>query len=183
MLLRVTCLFFVIVFSRVGLSEHRLFYYLPPPIFDIIKFLVPHLWVPLPFTTMEHLPASESWSIFKSWRNLLAYINYSDLFDVSGDSCCHYCFIFYRVEGASRINKPSSLFEQLEASFQDIELKRMVGMPHMVVEVLPQTIILPECAVSTARNIAQNPVEFEHVLLIVNFEVWQESSVILGNKQ
>jgi len=58
----------------------------------------------------------------------------------------------------------------------------MVGMPHMVVEVLPQTIILPECAVSTARNIAQNPVEFEHVLLIVNFEVWQESSVILGNK-
>ena len=56
-------------------------------------------------------------------------------------------------------------------------------MPHMVMEVLPQTIILPKCAVSAARNIAQNPVEFENVLLIVNFEVWQESSVILGNKQ
>ena len=56
-------------------------------------------------------------------------------------------------------------------------------MTHMVMEVLPQTIILPECTVSTARNIAQNPVEFEKVLLIVNFEVWQESSVILGNKQ
>lgn len=75
------------------------------------------------------------------------------------------------------------MFEQLEASFQYIELKRMVGMTHMVMEVLPQTIILPECTVSTARNIAQNPVEFEKVLLIVNFEVWQESSVILGNKQ
>jgi hypothetical protein len=132
---------------------------------------------------MEHLPAGETWSIFKSWRNLFAYIHYFDLFDMSSDSCCHYRFIFYRIEGASRIYEPSSVFEQLEASFQYIELKRMVGMTHMVMEVLPQTIILPKCTVSTARNIAQNPIEFENVLLIVNFEVWQESSVILGNKQ
>lgn len=56
-------------------------------------------------------------------------------------------------------------------------------MAHMVVEILPQTIILPKCTVSTARDIAQNPVEFQNVLLIVDFEIWQESSVVLGNKQ
>lgn len=101
---------------------------------------------------------------------------------MSCNCCCHHGFILQRIEGASRVDQPSSLFKQLEASLQYIELQRMVSMTHVIVEVLPQTIVLPECTVSTARNIAKNPVEFMNILFIIDFEIWEESCVILSDK-
>jgi hypothetical protein len=171
-ILRMTLLLFVVVAVGVSICEHRLFYNLLPPLWDVVEFLVPHPWFSLSFTTMEHLPAGEAGSVFKIWGNLVAHVHYFDLLDMSGDSCCHHGFIFDRIEGAGRIDESSSMFEQLEASFQYIELKRMVGMTHVVMEVLPQAIVLPECSISTARHIAQNPVEFENILLVVDSEVW-----------
>jgi hypothetical protein len=52
----------------------------------------------------------------------------------------------------------------------------------MIMEVLPQAIVLPERSISTTRHIAQNPIEFENMLLIINPEVGQESCVILGDE-
>ena len=56
-------------------------------------------------------------------------------------------------------------------------------MPHMTMEVFPETQILPESAITTARHIAQNPIELEVLAVAALLHIWELSSVIIGHHQ
>ena len=56
-------------------------------------------------------------------------------------------------------------------------------MAHMAVEILPEPKILPEGAITTARNIAQYPIELEIFLVVVDPQVRQMSCVIVDDEQ
>jgi hypothetical protein len=102
---------------------------------------------------------------------------------MSCESCCHDCFILKRVECAGRIDQPSSELEHLESSLKNLKLKSMIEMTHMTVETVPEPIIFSKSAITTARNIAQNPIKFKILLSFIDSQIWKESSIIIDNKK
>jgi hypothetical protein len=87
---------------------------------------------------------------------------------MSGHCSSYHCLILERVEGASGVDHPASLFEQLKAPLQQIQLQRVQLVTHMSMEVLPQSEILPESSIATARHITENPIELKVMLLLVD---------------
>lgn len=59
----------------------------------------------------------------------------------------------------------------------------MVAVAHVVVEVLPEPVVLSECSVSAAGNIAENSVESEVVLFVVDPQVGKESGIVLHHEE
>ena len=56
-------------------------------------------------------------------------------------------------------------------------------MTNMTMETVPETIVFSEGAVTTARNITQDPIEFKVLLSFINSQIWKESGIVIDNKE
>lgn len=56
-------------------------------------------------------------------------------------------------------------------------------MTHMTMETVPEAIVFSEGTVTTARNITQDPIKFKILLSLINSQIWEESSIIIDDKE
>ena len=56
-------------------------------------------------------------------------------------------------------------------------------MSHMTVEVFPKAEVLSESAITTTWHVTEDLVEFKVLLLFVDVQIWQKSSVVVDYKQ
>lgn len=59
----------------------------------------------------------------------------------------------------------------------------MVAVAHVAVEVLPESQILPECAITAAGHIAKDPIEFQRRLVLVEMKIWEEARIVVCDEQ